>query len=461
MKHVLNLIFVLFLSSCSYFTTYHRPKVPVNNRWTVSDRNMRPGNRSTLPYLAWWHTFHDPTLNKLIRQGMIQNNSLNMSRSSIEAAQGELLKVKLQWIPDIDGLFGYSRNPDKGFPGFLVLFVPSYVINIFSQIKEQKKAKYELANIKAEDDALKLTIISQIAGSYFTYQAEVERKTLYQRLEQDLKQLANISLKVYKDGIIADIEPNQLLSEVDVVQGELEVVDNNIIASRDAIRYLINDNPGPLRTTKQFNDLNTHQIIPNSLPITVLENRPDMQMAETRLKAATEGIGLAASHLLPDITLDLFYGPISQFSRYTTPRHLIKFNDQLLDVPGLRLSVLGQIAKAKGLNKEAYFHYIDTLLTALRDTTDAISANDRLTAKLKQTETAQQHLAKVYFLNQKLTDAGIQNYFDTLKTKIALDKIRIAVNEDKLKQLLTTVRLYQELAGGYKSVPNPKPEMTL
>jgi hypothetical protein len=41
---------------------------------------------------------------------------------------------------------------------------------------------------------------------------------------------------------------------------------------------------------------------------------------------------------------------------------------------------------------------------------------------------------------------------DTLHSKIALDRIHIALNQDKLQQLLTVVKLYQELAGGYKVV---------
>ena len=96
-----------------------------------------------------------------------------MSRGHIEAAEGELKKIHYQWIPTVDVMLGYSRNPATGFPGILGVIIPSYVLNIVHQIKEQKKAKYTLAQFKAEDDALKLIIISEITASYFTYQAEL------------------------------------------------------------------------------------------------------------------------------------------------------------------------------------------------------------------------------------------------------------------------------------------------
>ena len=115
------------------------------------------------------------------------------------------------------------------------------------------------------------------------------------------------------------------------------------------------------------------------------------------------------------------------------------------------MSVLGEIALAKGLDKVSYFNYIDTLQKALRDTTNALSANQRYTNKFIMTQQSQRYLAKAYELNRRLYQQGIQNYVDMLKSKITLDRINISLNEDKLLQLISVVSLYQELAGGYKA----------
>lgn len=440
------------LGGCGYYNPYHKPDVAVANHWTVTDRNILNTNARNIPYLAWWRGFNDPTLNRLIEAGLVSNNSLNMSRGQIEAAQGELKKIRYQWVPDSDLMMGYSRNPATGFPGLLAVIIPSYMMNIFKQIKEQKQATYSLAQVKAEDDAIKLTVISEISASYFTYQAEVEHKQLLQVLADDLTRLANIGEKVYKDGLSSNIDPQELYSQVNVIHGEQEVIERNIILSRNAIRYLINKNPGEIKTTVSFVELNNKQLIPGSLPLTVLENRPDMQMVENRLRASNEGIGLAASHLLPMVQLDLFGGKVAGNSRYILPRENIYFNDQLLHAPIFKFSVIGEIAKARGLNKVSYYNYIDTLQKALRDTTNALTENERLTNKFNQTNYAQHHTAKAYDLNYRLYARGIQNYVDTLKSKVALDRININLNHDKLQQLLTIVNLYQELAGGYRAI---------
>ena len=452
MQPLVKLLVVLFsilIQGCVYFHTYHKPKVAVLKQWTVKDRYIQHIDDKNIPYLAWWRGFNDKTLNQLIERGLICNNSLNMSRGHIEAAAGELQKIRYQWIPNLDVVLGYSRYPGTGFPGVFALLVPSYMMNIFYQIKQQRQAKYALAQVKAEDDVIKLVIISQISASYFTYLAEVERQELLQVLADDITHLAVIARKVYKDGLSSEIDPQELDSQVNMIMGELEVIAQNIIVSRNAIRYLIDENPGEIKTSSKFIDLNNNQLIPGELPFTVLENRPDMQMVTWRLRASNEGIGLAASNLLPSMFLDYKGGVKAGDSRYRFPRENVLFNDQIGTLPIIRVAVLGEIAKARGLDKVSYYNYIDTLQRALRDTTNALSAHDRFTNKLKQTTKAQQHLAKAYDLNDRLYKRGIQNYVQTLKSKVTLDKININLNQDKLLQLITIVNLYQEMAGGY------------
>ena len=441
----------LLLSGCTLpKKEYHQPVLPVMEQWPVDNHNTTKSDEINLPYLAWWKGFKDPTLNDLIVKGIENNNNLSMSRASIEAAEGELKKINYQWIPTVDLMTGYSRNPATGYPGLLGVIIPSYVINIYQQIKEQKRAKFSLAQMKAEDDALKLTIISQICASYFTYQAEVERKQLLQTLANDLTQLASIAQNTFKGGLTSDIEQQELYSQAQVIRGELEVIERNIIVSKNAIRYLINLNPGEFKSKLRFSDLNNKQLIPGALPLTVLENRPDLQMADSRLRAANQAVGIARSHLLPTLTFDLIGGKAAGNNAYTWPKNNVYFNDQLIKIPLLKASVLGEIAAAKGLDKLSYYNYVDTLQKALRDTTNALAANERFTNKYKITEKAQRYLNKAYGLNRRLYKQGIQNYLDMLKARIALDRININLNEDKLLQLMSVVTLYQELAGGYK-----------
>ena len=126
-------------------------------------------------------------------------------------------------------------------------------------------------------------------------------------------------------------------------------------------------------------------------------------MAREELMAAHEGIGLAASQLLPTIQLDYIGGPVAGNNNYYFPTPLLQnsvnFNDQILKIPAFKMSALGSIAQARGIDKVAYYKYIDVLRSALRDTSNALSANAELSLKLKNSESAVQHQAQVYKLN--------------------------------------------------------------
>ena len=70
-----------------------------------------------LPCLAWWQQFHDEELNHLIESGLRYNMDIHIALGNLQQARGELLQVKLSWIPTIQLLAGYSTNPALGVPG--------------------------------------------------------------------------------------------------------------------------------------------------------------------------------------------------------------------------------------------------------------------------------------------------------------------------------------------------------
>ena len=134
--------------------------------------------------------------------------------ANIEAAEGELTRVQLKWIPEASLVSGYSSWPDLGFPGVVISIVPTYAINIFKQLKEQKRAQYELDATHAIHEAIKLTIMSQIAASYFSYIGQTEQLDLLYFLEQDLSKLMTLSEDLHQGGLYSKIQ-------VDVAKTEL------------------------------------------------------------------------------------------------------------------------------------------------------------------------------------------------------------------------------------------------
>ena len=134
---------------------------------------------------------------------------------------------------------------------------------------------------------------------------------------------------------------------------------------------------------------------------------------------------------------------------YAFPSHYIKYNDQLLKVSVFKWSVLGEIDKARGQKKAVFYQFLDVLRAALRDTLSAYINHDRTTRNLQNIEQATAQVLLVYQRNKSLKEQGIQSEFAMLASKIEYDRMRLVLNRAQLQQLLSIVRLYQELAGGY------------
>ena len=239
MSRFASILSACLISGCvSNIPTKPSPLL-LNNHWTVPTIHTIQAPAKNITCMAWWKQFHDPTLNRLMHEAFINNDNLNMARARIEAALGEYKKIQYQWIPGLDFLGGYSRNPAYGYPGFWYALIPSYALNAFQQIAEQKRAKYQLLETKMLANAIQLTVIAEIASSYFTYQAERERRQLLKTLAKDSAELAQISDHVTLAGIASDIIPLQPKSTAELVYAQQEVIERNIVFSRNSILYLI------------------------------------------------------------------------------------------------------------------------------------------------------------------------------------------------------------------------------
>lgn len=444
------LILSLILSSCAQHA--QKPLLVVPDQWAAKNKHYMNSNEN-LTCFAWWKQFNDPNLNSFIDRGLIYNNDINIAVAHIEAAQGELKRVQLNWIPDVTGNAGYSSFPYLGFPGVLLTAVPTYTLNIFKQIKEQQKARYELKATKSMYHGIRLAVISQIASNYFNYLSQVEQLSLLHALEQDLSKLITISKTLYQGGLYARTEVDLALTEFSLIQAKERVVQQNIVVRENALHYLLDENPDRVFVSRRFRDLNGQKMIIGAFPINIIENRPDMEQAKQELFAANAGIGLSFAPLLPAINLAMARGEIAKVENGGQLGQAIHFNQAIVEVPFLKASTYGQLIKAKGLDKASYYRYSETLRKVLRDITNDLSAHELYTRRLNDVLKAERELSKAYRLNQTLYQRGIISHLSLIKEKVRLDELAIEVNQHKLEQLITVVNLYQDLAAGYNYIP--------
>jgi outer membrane protein TolC len=209
-------------------------------------------------------------------------------------------------------------------------------------------------------------------------------------------------------------------------------------------------NPGKIVTSRTLDDINANVKVPVNMPSQVLENRPDIAIAEYKLETANANIGLARSQFFPSIDLTGAFGNATlALGELATMNAWAWAAEAFAAVPVFNMSILADSNKAKAQYYQGYYDYIDALQQAFQDVDDSLSARSaneenykKQTISLKSTQLQEEIFAKKYQIGaiSKAQYTGI-----TLNVLYQ----QMQVNQAKLKSLISIVNLYQSLGSGY------------
>lgn len=424
---------------------YKAPSINLPSDIKTSNNNLQLNNLSNF---AWWHQFNDMQLNKLIDIALINNNDIDLASKNIAIAQAQLNQIELGWIPGVNMVAGFSQNPGFGNPGVFYGIQPSYITNLFTTYYAQKQAKYDLQLANITRFGVKLTVISQITASYFsllTWQANLK---ILQQQKADYKQLVAIAVSVKKLGLSNDVKITTLKSKLYQVTGKIQVAEKNIVDSENAIHYLINKSPGVVTTDKQLNQINSNIIVFRKINVKTIAKRPDVMYAFKKLESTGVGINVSASQLLPSLDFDYFTGQASLNGTFANPSKAAAFADAYTQL-NITPATFGSINVGRKVFQREVTNYNKVIQNALREVSNSIDANEKLSFKYIADKQALKAMINNYHLQQDKYNQGIVNKVLLLNAQIQVNDLELDLNTSKLEQLVSIIMLYQQLAGGY------------
>lgn len=450
-KNVVFIGFGIFLTGCGLFgPNYKKPDTNSPEAWNSRD-SLSQSESSSLPELAWWTRFNDPQLTYLIESALQNNNNIQIAVGNIQSAEGQLKQIEYSWIPNLAATAGYTSTATSFLnPGYGAALLPSYTLNVMQLVRSTEYAKANLAAVKAAKNTVRLTVISQMAGGYIGYLGQDYLLSLQKQLVSDLADLLRLSKIQYDKGLISLYTLQSYEQQYETAQVQVPVLQNNVVAAQNAMRLLLNQNPGEIKHGLAFTELKTGGIIPVNLPSQALKNRPDVQQSEQQLIAANANIGVAEATFFPSISLTGAAGySSSQLGQLFTPGNDFWNKQIAATMPILSFSTYGQIEQAKGGYYAAYYNYIQTVRAAFAAVDNDLSAHDKYSKSLA-TQFKNYNSSKVaYDLASISYEKGLYSYPTLLNNRVTMDNTAILLAQSKLAQLNTIVQLYQDLAGGY------------
>lgn len=460
------------LASCGLMgPSYEKPNIAAPTTWQSQDK-LSQLESTNLAQLAWWKQFNDPKLNQLIESALTNNNTLQVAMGNVLQAQAVLHKVNMGWVPTVSlgagGMAGQSFNPSftnlspypllnnvnpttQDFNGYGVGVIPSYTLNVFSQIKQGEIAKLNVALQKQATNAVRLGVISQVASSYFTLLGLQKQLVLQQQILADAREMRHYTQVQYDNGSVSDFNLDGLDQYIAGLVGNIPEIKTNITQTENALQVLTNNNPGKIITQSTFDNIKPDGIVPVNLPSSILKQRPDIMAAEYQLQVANGNIGAVTAMFFPSISLTGMLGQGSmELANLFSAGGDFWASQLAVALPVLNLGLYAEVDKAKASYYSAYYNYVQSIRTAFSQVDNSLSSHDSLKQKSVQQMVSLGKAQNLYATAQKQYHQGTISYANTLGLKLNTDYAEASANQVKIQQMNSLVTLYQALGGGYQ-----------
>ena len=337
----------------------------------------------------------------------------------------------------------------------------SYEVDIWGRVRDIAASANATAEASADAlDQARLELHAELARDYIDLRGlDDEAKLL-----KDTIAIYRSALDLTKARLAA-----QIASPVDVDRAQTQLSSAEAAASdlalrrtalEDAIAALVGKSAASFSVPQSTRPLPLPKR-PRAVPAEVLRRRPDVAQAERLTAAANFGVGVARANFFPRFTLMAIGGTQDTGFRLFNPGNTFGTIGPSVDLPlfdaGLRKAEL-DVAKA-GFT-EAAENYRATVLGAVRDVQDQLSALRWLAAEWRQSSTAATAARQAADLSLTLYRDGASSYLDVVTAQssaLEAERLTIALHT---RELEAEVGLMLALGGGW-SVPLSYPPRTI
>lgn len=447
---------VVSVTSCKVGREYARPEIE-DMPQTFDDRSFEQG---VSPDVGWSTFYTDTILQQLIDEALSNNKDVLIAASKVKEM---IAKKRIKFaglFPEV-GLDGMAKREFTNYGGHSQnyktethgLFTATWELDIWGNLRWQNEAGIAqyMQSVEAQR-ALRLTLVSQVAQTYFELRAldkelEIVKQTLIAR-----KEGVHFAKLRYEGGLTSEIPYRQSLVELARTETLVPDLENKIKLKENDLLLLLGKFPSSMIERARNSFYLEEEVMPEplkvDLPSTLLERRPDVRLAEQKLIAANANVGVSLTDMFPKLTLNGKVGSeTNTFDNF--------FESPTWFVNGLITGPLFNMGKNKASYKasqavfeQELYSYEKTIINVFKEVNNAIISFQKIKEvrdsrkALYESAKSYHQLARLQYIN------GIINYIDVLDAQRQLFDAEISLNNAVLEELLATVTLYKVLGGG-------------
>ena len=470
----------LLLSGCAVGPDFVRPDPPTVTGYTATP--LPASTASGLTEIAageaqifatgldvsgqWWTLFESDALNELVALALEANPDLKAAEAVLNQVRENYLATQGPLFPAVGANAGAQRqqSPQTSNTQFnnslLNLYNAtvsvSYVLDVFGGTRRAVEAAgAQVESQRYQLEATYLTLITNVLTAAIQEASLAAQIEAVDEIIAVQTQALDLMTQQFELGAVARGDVLAQQSQLNQTQADLPEFQKQLAQTRTQLAILLGRYPAenaPPGVT--LLDLNLPQELPLSLPSDLVNQRPDVRIAEASLHQASANIGVATANMLPQFTLS---------GNYSTSSTSIPGSAGLFGAGtagwSLAAGVAAPIFQGGQLSRQrqaalygfevAEAQYRSTVLTAFADVANVLNAlrfdAEALSAREVAADTAQQSLE----ITTERFRAGAIAYLPLLDAQRTYQTARISLAQSQGARFADTVALFQALGGGW------------
>lgn len=456
-RRLTALSLVLLTTGCTLGPNYQRPAVPAPQAW----REIPKADAQSFANTPWFEVFDDPKLQELIRVAVGENKDLKIAIERIEEARAFYGIAKADLWPKVDVTAGAGRGRvplASGGSGtdvsqFSLSADVSWEIDFFGRIRRTTEAQQALfLGTQEARRATVIALVADVARAYFELRDFDRRLAITRATIESRREYLQLAKDRFEGGVTAEIDFRQADAELRRVEALVFDYERLIALKENELSVLLGRNPGPILRGRELDKMKLPAAVPAGLPSDLLERRPDVRAAEQSLAAATANIGAAKALLFPRIALTGSLGVSSSEldTLFNSPAQAWSIAAGLLQPIFNAGKNKRRVEVTESQQRQSLYAYEQAILQAFRETEDALVSYQRTGEQKKAQSLRVDAERKVLDLAEIRYRGGVAAYLEVLDAQRSLFNAEIDEAQTLGGHLLSLVRLYKALGGGWQ-----------
>ena len=443
------------LSGCMVGPDYRRPDIEAPAAWRVDKAEA-----GEISNLAWWEQFQDPVLARLVGQALENNKDLEIATANVDQAFAQYGITRAAQWPQVDAGASASRQrlsetagpvpPPAGrqvVKDFDASLSASFEIDVWGRLRRaSESARASLLASEEGRRTVLMTLVSTVASAYIQLRALDRQLDIAQRTSQSLGEAARLQQLRFNEGAVPESDYRQAESQYQTAAAQVPELERQVARQENFISVLLGRNPAPIARGREIEAL-LFPAVPDGLPASLLERRPDIRQAEQNLIAANADIGVAKAAYFPRISLTAAFGfesaALSGLFNRTSKTGAIGADVTLPIFNAGRIR--NQVAQTEAFQREALSSYQKSILVGFQEVENALV--DR--SKFSQAREVQ---ARNVAALQRFRDLAALRYKEGATIYLEVANAEQSLFNAQLAYVATQSQLFQSYANLYKAM---------